>query len=49
MYVHIHFIQSKGTGVLDFDTTKEPNMKVATKISVKKFKKLYFETLKKMP
>ena len=49
MYVHIRFIQKKGTGVIDFDTTREPNMKVATKISVKKFKKLYFETLKKMP
>ena len=49
MYVHIRFLQKQGTGVIDFDTNREPNMKVATKISVKKFKKLYFETLKKMP
>lgn len=49
MYVHIRFLQSKHTGVIDFDTHKEPNMKVATEINVKKFKKLYFNTLKKMP
>ncbi|MBE5739074.1 MAG: hypothetical protein E7354_05050 [Clostridiales bacterium] len=49
MYVHIRFLQKQGTGVIDFDTNREPNMKVATKISIKRFKKLYFETLKKMP
>lgn len=49
MYVHIRFLQKQGTGVMDFDTDREPNVKVATKINIKKFKKLYFKTLKKMP
>lgn len=49
MYVHIRFLEKQQTGVIDFDTHKEPNTKVATEINVKKFKKLYFETLKKMP
>ena len=49
MYVHIRFLQKQQTGVIDFDTNKEPNTKVATEINVKKFKKLYFNTLKKMP
>ena len=49
MYVHIRFVEKLGTGVIDFDTTHAPNMKVATEINVKKFKKLFFNTLKKMP
>ena len=49
MYVHIRFIESKNTGVIDFDASREPNMKVATGIHVKKFKKIFFNTLKKMP
>ena len=49
MYVHIRFVEKLGTGVIDFDTTHTPNMKVATEINVKKFKKLFFNTLKKMP
>lgn len=49
MYVHIRFLTQQQTGVIDFDKNKEPNMKVATGINVKKFKKLYFQTLKKMP
>ena len=49
MYVHIRFIESKQTGVIDFDATKTPNMQVATGIHVKKFKKIFFDTLKKMP
>lgn len=49
MYVHIRFLQKQQTGVIDFDTHKEPNMKVATDINIKKFKKIYFNTLKRMP
>jgi len=49
MYVHVRYLVEKQTGVLDFDKRKEPNMLVATKINVRKFKKLFFETLKKMP
>ncbi len=49
MYVHIRFLEKQNTGVIDFDTTKTPNVKVATEIDIKKFKKLYFNTLKKMP
>lgn len=49
MYVHIRFIEKLGTGVIDFDTTHAPNMQVATEINVKKFKKLFFNTIKKMP
>ena len=48
-YVHIRFLQKQKTGVIDFDDNKTPNCKVATRINVKKFKKLYFNTLKKMP
>ena len=50
MYVHIHFLESANTGVIDFDEHSEkPNMKVATSINIPKFKKLYFKLLKKMP
>ena len=49
MYVHLRYLVDKQTGVLDFDKRKEPNMFVATKINVRKFKKLFFDTLKKMP
>jgi len=49
MYVHIRFLQKQQTGVIDFDTNKTPNMKVATDIKIKKFKKLFFDTLKRMP
>ena len=37
-YVHVRFIEKLNTGVLDFNTTHEPNVKVATEINVKKFK-----------
>ena len=49
MHVHIRFLQKQQTGVIDFDTHKEPNTKVATDIKVSRFKKLFFDTLKKMP
>lgn len=49
MYVHIHFLEKEQTGVIDFDTSKEPNTTVAVDINVKKFKKLFFKTLERMP
>ena len=50
MYVHIHFLESANTGVIDFDVDSEkPNMMVATGVNIPKFKKLYFKLLKKMP
>lgn len=49
MYVHIRFLQKAKTGVLDFDTKREPNMLVATEINTEKFKKLFFKSLKRMP
>jgi len=48
-YVHVRFIEKLNTGVLDFNTTHEPNVKVATEINVKKFKKYFFKTFSKMP
>jgi non-specific riboncleoside hydrolase len=48
-YVHIRFLQKQQTGVMDFETNREPNTKVAVGINVKKFKKLFFDTLKRMP
>lgn len=48
-YVHVRFIEKLNTGVLDFNTTHEPNVKVATEINVKKFKKLFFKSFNKMP
>ena len=49
MYVHIRFLQKQQTGVIDFDTHREPNTLVVTDINTPKFKKLFFKTLKKMP
>lgn len=48
-YVHVRFIEKLNTGVLDFNTTHEPNVKVATEINVKKFKKYFFKAFNKMP
>ncbi|MGN0961469.1 MAG: nucleoside hydrolase, partial [Christensenellales bacterium] len=49
MYVHIRFLEKEKTGVIDFDSKREPNTLVVTDINVKKFKKLFFNSLKKMP
>jgi len=49
MYVHIRFLTKQQTGVIDFDTSRKPNTKVAVDINVKKFKKIFFNSLKKMP
>jgi non-specific riboncleoside hydrolase len=48
-YVHVRFVEKLNTGVLDFNTTHEPNVKVATEINVKKTKKYFFKTFAKMP
>jgi len=48
-YVHVRFIEKLNTGVLDFNTTHDPNVKVATEINVKKFKKIFFKAFSKMP
>jgi len=50
MFVSLRYLHDENNnGVIDFDTTKKPNMIVATKINIKKFKKLFFESLNKMP
>lgn len=49
MYVHIRFLQKQQTGVIDFDTHRDPNTLVVTEVNPTKFKKLFFKTLKKMP
>lgn len=49
MYVHVRYLQENGKSVLDFDKRKKPNVLVVTKINVKKFKKLFFNCLNKMP
>lgn len=49
MYVHVRYIQESEKCVLDFDKRKKPNVLVVTKIKVKKFKKLFFNCLNKMP
>jgi len=49
MYVHIRFLEKQQTGVIDFDTHKTPNVLVATEINSKKFKKLFFKALNRMP
>ena len=49
MYVHIRFLEKQNTGVIDFNEHKAPNARVAVGINIKKFKKLFFKTLKKMP
>lgn len=49
MYVHIRFLRKQQTGVIDFDNTRKPNVKVLTKINVEKFKDIFFDTFKKMP
>lgn len=49
MYVHIRFLEKQKTGVIDFDTHRAPNTLVATEINVKKFKRLFFYALKRMP
>lgn len=49
MYVHIRFLQKQQTGVIDFDSTRTPNTLVVSEVNSKKFKKLFFKTLNKMP
>lgn len=49
MYVNVRFLEDPPTGVLNFNKKGKANAIVATKINIKKFKKLFFETYKKMP
>lgn len=43
----IKYYDKLGTGVFNMNFDKKPNAKVCTEVDVKKFKKLYFECLKK--
>lgn len=43
----IKYFDSIGSGVLVVDKNKKPNMLACTEVDVKKFKKLYFKSLKK--
>lgn len=49
MYTQITYVKKENNSLLDFDVTKAPNANVATSMNVEKFKKLYFNTLKRMP
>lgn len=49
MYTQITYVKKENNSLLDFDVHKEPNTLVATSMDVTKFKKLYFNTLKRMP
>lgn len=49
MYVHIRFLQKEKTGVIDFDSSRTPNVLVVSEINTEKFKKLFFKSLKRMP
>lgn len=49
MYTQITYIKKVNNSLLDFDAHKTPNTLVATSMNVDKFKKLYFNTLKRMP
>lgn len=49
MHTQITYIKKVNNSLLDFDITQTPNTDVATSMNVEKFKKLYFNTLKRMP
>lgn len=49
MYTQITYVKKVNNSLLDFDIHKTPNTKVATSMNVDGFKKLYFNTLKRMP
>lgn len=49
MYTQITYIKKVNNSLLDFDVHKTPNTLVATSMNVEKFKKIYFNTLKRMP
>lgn len=49
MYTQITNVKKVNNSLLDFSTKEKPNTLVATSMDVKKFKKLYFSTLKRMP
>lgn len=45
--VDVRYYDKLGTGVFNLNFDKNPNAKVCTEVNVKKFKKFYFECLKK--
>ena len=49
MNVEVVFHKKENNALLDFSLEKEPNALVATNMDIKKFKKIYFKTLRKMP
>ena len=49
MYTQITYVKKVNNSLLDFDIHKTPNTMVATSMDVNKFKKIYFNTLKRMP
>lgn len=49
VYGFVKYFDSVKTGVCLYDFSKPANMSVCTNINVKKFKKLLFKTLKKLP
>ncbi|MBQ8468210.1 MAG: nucleoside hydrolase [Clostridia bacterium] len=46
-HMQVRFFEKLGSGVGVIDYDKTPNVTITTKINIKKFKKLYFKTLKK--
>ena len=49
MYTYVNFLKKEKTAVLNFDITQKPNTLVVTYMDGKKYKDLYFKTLKKTP
>lgn len=49
MHTQITYVKKVNNSLLDFDVQQTPNTNVATSMNVEKFKKLYFNTLKRMP
>ena len=48
-YGFVKYFHSVDTGVCLFDYNKKPNLQVCTNINIKKFKKVYFKVIKKLP
>ena len=47
VHTDIEYFESVDTGVMTMDFKKKPNAITCTEINIKKFKKLYFDLLKK--
>ena len=46
-HMEVKYYKQYGTGVAVVDYKKSPNVAITTKVNTKKFKKLYFDSLKK--